>query len=399
MKLRGRRLLSIVTAVGAAVGVLVVPAAVSTAADGHGHAGVRRVLDRAVTEGGLPGILAEVRDGDRRWFGTAGVADTGTGRQRRAQDRFRIGSTTKTFAATLVLQLAGEHRLSLDDTVEKWLPGMVHGNGHDGGRITVRQLLNQTSGIFNYALDPEMLRHYLGPEFLEHRFDGASPEQLVRIATSHPPAFAPGTDWGYSNTNFILAGMIVERVTGATFAGELARRITGPLGLTGTYLPRGDDPSIRGPHSRHYSRLNMPDPSARVYDVTEMNSSWAWTAGGMISTAGELNRFFGALLGGRLLPPAQQREMFTTVPTHGWIDDAAYGLGMSSVRLPCGTTVWGMGGAINGSWSYTYGTRDGRHLVATNVNGDWADGDFQPRNPIGVFTDVLRAEFCTGGSR
>jgi D-alanyl-D-alanine carboxypeptidase len=117
-----------------------------------------------------------------------------------------------------------------------------------------------------------------------------------------------------------------------------------------------------------------------------------WAAGGMISTAGDLNRFFGALLGGRILPLDQQRDMFTTVPTRNWISNAAYGLGVSSVRLPCGETVWGMGGALFGSWSYAYGARDGEQMVTTNVNGDWSNGGWD--DPIGIFTDLLEAKFC-----
>ncbi|GAU67888.1 alkaline D-peptidase [Streptomyces sp. NBRC 110611] len=111
-----------------------------------------------MSEGGSPGIVAEVRDGRRSWFGTAGVADTDTGRQRKPQEQYRIGSSAKTFTATVVLQLVAEHKLSLDDTVEKWLPGVVHGHGHDGSKISVRRLLNHTSGIYNYAMDPALNR-------------------------------------------------------------------------------------------------------------------------------------------------------------------------------------------------------------------------------------------------
>lgn len=356
------------------------------------HPAVQRVLDRATTEAGLPGILAEIRDEHGRWFGTAGTAELGTNRKRRAQDRFRIGSTAKTFTATVLLQLVAEGTLSLDDTVEKWLPGVVHGNGHDGSRITVRQLLNQTSGIFNYAMDPELVSQFFGLPFLRHRFDTVTPEQLVRIAMRHPPAFAPGTDWGYSNTNYTLVGLIIERASGSMLADQITRRIIRPLGLSGTYVPPADDPSIHGPHGRHYSKLMLPNPDAAIYDVTEQSPSGGWAAGDLISTVGDLDRFFGALLSGKLLPPAEQLAMFMTIPTHGWIDHSTYGLGMSSVTLACGTTVWGMGGALNGSWAYTYGTRDGGHLLSTNVNGDWAGGTWQ--NPIGVFTDVLQAEFC-----
>jgi D-alanyl-D-alanine carboxypeptidase len=120
-----------------------------------------------------------------------------------------------------------------------------------------------------------------------------------------------------------------------------------------------------------------------------------WAAGSMISTAEDLHLFFSALLGGRLLPPSLQREMLTMVSTRDWIPHTSYGLGVSSVTLPCGVTVWGMGGAMFGSWSYTYGTRDGTHLLVTNVNSDWATGPWN--DPIGVFTDVLQAEFCPDG--
>ncbi|MFD9822190.1 serine hydrolase domain-containing protein [Streptomyces violascens] len=348
----------------------------------EGHEAIQRILVQAVTQGGLPGILAEVRDGDRQWFGTAGVADTGTGRKRSLEDRFRIGSISKTFVATVVLQLAAEGRLSLHDTVEQWLPGAVHGHHHDGARVTIRMLLNHTSGLFNCTDDQEAL----------NRYETHTPELLVQIALSHPAAFTPGSGWAYSNTNYVLAGMVIERATGRALAAEITERISRPLGLTGTYLPHGSDPTICGPHSRHYTKLFQTDPGAPVHDATEFDSSMFWAAGGMISTAGDLNRFFGALLGGRMLPPETQRDMFTTVPTRDWISDAAYGLGVSSVRLPCGETVWGMGGALFGSWSYTYGTRDGEQMVTTNTNGDWTNDGWD--DPIGIFTDLLQATFC-----
>ncbi|GAA4636192.1 serine hydrolase domain-containing protein [Actinoallomurus vinaceus] len=346
------------------------------------RATLQRLLDRAVTEGSVPGIVLEVRDGHGRWFGSAGAADTETGRERTPQERFRIGSTTKTFVATVILQLAAERSLSLDDTVDEWLPGRVHGHGHEGGKISIRRLLDHTSGIFSYTEDPETV----------NRYESHTPDLLVDVAMAHPPAFEPGTDWAYSNTNYILAGMLVERVTGQALADQIAQRITRPLGLAGTYLPSGADPTIQGPHPRHYTKLMNPAPDAEIHDATELDSSMFWAAGGMISTTGDLHRFFGALLGGRLLPPARLEEMLTTVPTKNWIPDTAYGLGISSVTLPCGPTVWGMGGAIFGSWSYAYRTRDGEHTAVVNVNGDWAHGPWG--DPIGIFTDVLQTEFC-----
>ncbi|MFH8890249.1 serine hydrolase domain-containing protein [Streptomyces sp. NPDC017949] len=354
-------------------------------------AGVQRVLDRAVADGGVPGILARIQGGRDTWVGTAGVADTSTGRQRRDQDRFRIGSTTKTFTATVMLQLAAERRLTLDDSVEKWLPGVVRGPGYQPERITIRQLLDHTSGIYDYVNDDVMRARGADTPFLKHRFDSYRPEEIVGIGVSHPPTFAPGSGWAYSNTGYFLAGMIIERVTGRPLATAIEQRVTRPLGLASTYLPRGDDPLIHGPHGRHYSKLMLTDPHAGIHDVTELNPSWGWAAGGMISTTGDLDRFFGALLGGRVLPPAQQREMLTMVPTRNWIPDTAYGLGIASQRLSCGVTVWGMGGAINGSWTYTFGTRNGTRMVSVNVNGDW-------NSPITTFTDVLLAEFCPSPS-
>ncbi|SDM68089.1 serine hydrolase domain-containing protein [Allokutzneria albata] len=324
---------------------------------------IQEVLDRAVTEGGVPGILAEVHDGDRRWFGTAGVADTATGAPRLPEHRFRIGSTTKTFVATVLLQLVAEGRLCLDDAVERWVPGV-------GEWTSVRQLLNNTSGIFSYTDDHAALGQH------EHY----TPDMLVKIAMSRPADFAPGTSWGYSNTNYVLAGMVVERVTGARLAEEIAGR----FGLPGTYLP--EDEAIRGPHSRHYTKLYDPDPNAPIHDVTELDPSPFWAAGAMISTAGELNRFFGDLLGGRLLPPGLMREMTSTVPTKDWIDGTAYGLGLVELRLPSGVAVWGMAGAIFGSWTYTFGSRDGSHLVSANINGDWSDA-------TGILDGLLEAEF------
>lgn len=352
---------------------------------------VQRVLDRAVSEGGAPGILAEVKDGPTRWFGSSGVADTATGRKLKSYDRYRIGSTTKTFTATVLLQLVGERRLSLDDTVEKWLPGVVRGNGHDGGAITVRQLLNHTSGIFDYTNDPEVLAKLVGQGFLDHRFDSVRPKELVRTAMSHAPAFRPGTSWAYSNTNFILAGMIAEKVSGRSLATEVTRRIIGPLGLSGTYLP-GRSTSISGPHGRAYSKLMEPDPGAPVHDVTEMSATWAGSAGDMISTAGDINRFYGALLGGKLLRPAEQKEMFTAVPTVNWIPHTEYGLGMIAQKLSCGVQVWGHGGTIHGSLSWSMSLRDGSKSASVNINGDWVDQG-------GISVAVMEAVFCPGGTR
>lgn len=305
----------------------------------------------------------------------------------------------------MVLQLEAEGKLSLDDTVDKWLPGVVQGNDNDGSTITIRHLLNHTSGIFNYGNDKEEAVKFTGPAFLEHRYDKYTPEQLVKIGLRNPRYFEePGDGFTYTNTGYILAGMIVEKATGKTLAGEISRRIVRPLGLTGTYLP-GEETKIRGPHPRHYSTLFAAESDAKIYDVTEMSATTAWAAGGMVSTIGDLHRFAGALLRGGLLPPAQRREMFTMVKTgvkmpdgtwkDTWIHDTTYGLGVFSWQLSCGATVWGIGGAITGGFSFSMGTRDAKRMVTTNMNID----RYGQYNSLDTIKNVLQAEFCPSGSK
>ncbi|MEU8383046.1 serine hydrolase domain-containing protein [Streptosporangium sp. NPDC048865] len=328
------------------------------------RAGIRRALDRIVAGDGGPGVVAEFRDArSAPWSGTAGVADLATGRERRTDEHFRIGSLTKAFTGTVVLQLVSEGKLTLDDTVATWLPGVVEEHlGADGTGITVRRLLNHTSGL---------------------------PDAIPGQETPRPEE--PGRRFIYSKVNYSLAGMIVELVTGTTLAEEIEHRLARPLHLTGTYLP-GAEETVRGPHARHYSRPDGSGPGSDAHDVTEMDVSWAGAAGGMVSTTSDLHRFLNALLGGRLLPPAQQREMFTTVSTagSGWVPDTAYGLGLYSQRLPCGVTLWGGGGFVPGSVSYAMGDRQGGRVLVANLNGDW--NDFQE-----TFTALFEAPFCPAG--
>ncbi|WP_326799534.1 beta-lactamase family protein [Streptomyces sp. NBC_01808] len=390
----GRRW-ALLAAAGALVAGGIAPAAALDAGQQNaglpaGHDGTQAALDAIVAEG-TPGALAAVRDGRQRWSGEAGVADLATGEPRRDRDRFRVGSLTKTFTATVLLQLDARGVLSLDDTVERWLPGVVRGNGNDGREITVRHLLNHTSGIFNYNRDEGFLAKFTGESFLVHRYDGATPQELVEIGLSHPPLFAPGTGWEYSDTNYILAGMVIERATGDTYASQVSRRILEPLKLRATSVP-GSSAAVPRPHGRHYSKLYQEDPNAPVHDVTEFNPTVAWSAGQVISTTRDLNRFYAALLGGELLPREQVDQMLTTVPIESeesgasGASTAAYGLGIRSDRLSCGVTVWGHGGQVPGSLSRAAATRDGRHVLTVNRNGDW--GAQERENA------ALEAEFC-----
>ncbi|MCZ4603072.1 serine hydrolase [Streptomyces sp. Lzd4kr] len=346
---------------------------------GTGHEATRKAAEAAVGAG-VPGVTVTARDGHGTWSATAGVGNLATGAPRSADDRYRVGSITKTFVATVLLQLEAEGRLSLDDSVDEWLPGLVRGNGHDGREVTLRQLLNHTSGIFNYTADEDFGRTYfLKDGFFEHRYDTKKPAELVALAMTHKPDFAPGTSWNYSNTNYVLAGMVIEKATGRPYGAEVRDRIIKPLHLTGTSVP-GTRVTVPGPSSRAYSKL-AETATGPTYDVTRINPSIAYSAGEMISDSTDLGRFYTALLRGKLLPREQLAEMTTTVPV-----DArnGYGLGLMKSELSCGVTVWGHGGGIHGSVSEAVTTKDGRHSLAFNLNGDWS----------GDTGAVIEAEFC-----
>jgi D-alanyl-D-alanine carboxypeptidase len=273
-------------------------------------------------------------------------------------DHFRAGSISKTFIAAIVLQLAAEHRLKLSDTVERHLPGLVRGAGNDGRALTLHALLTQTSGLYDFTADTRGLVPL-------------TPAQAVRIALTHPPAH-PGR-YSYSNTNYVLLGMVVEQVTGRSYAAEAERRIIAPLGLTGTSFP-GSRTTLPSPHGRAYT--------AGGTDVTDLDPRVAGAAGELVTTLADLDRFYSALLGGRLLPPRRLREMLDTRAAHG-----SYGMGLFPVKLPCGTTVWGHNGRISGSYVRTAATVDGRRVLTFRVNTDAVTDP-------GVEPALLAAEFC-----
>ncbi len=203
----------------------------------------------------------------------------------RVDDRFRIASLTKTFAATVVMQLVDEGRLSLDDTVERWLPGAVP----NGAAITVRQLLGHQSGLVDYQNDPRVLAPYLAGD-LDYFW---SPRALLGVATSHPVDFEPGQGVSYSATGYVAIGLIVEAVTGNSMSREMRSRLFRPLGLRSTTYPnRG---LIRTRHSHGY--LNVPGQP--LQDVTDISPSYYWTTGNIVSTVSDVARFYDALFGGR----------------------------------------------------------------------------------------------------
>ncbi|MGW2084743.1 serine hydrolase domain-containing protein [Streptomyces sp. NPDC001880] len=389
MRQRAVRISALALAVTAAVGASAFAPPAQAVQSPHavqssrGHEATRAALHDLVEKGGLPGVAARTMDSRGSWYGSAGYADTATGRERSPGDHFRGASITKTFIATVLLQLEAEGRLSLDDTVETWLPGLVRGNGYDGSRITLRRLLNHTSGIANYTEDPEFVHNAAGPGFPEHRYDTHTPEELVGIALKYPPQPDPEKAPSYSNTNFVIAGMVIEKATGHSYAQEVTRRIIRPLNLRGTSFP-GTSPRMPDPHPVGYSRFHQDAPDAEIHDATEQNMTWLGAAGDIISTAGDLNRFQRSLIRGELLPPAQMEEMLDEVPLG---DGIGYGLGVEFAQLSCGVKVVGKGGRTNGSLSAMVGTPDGKHQLTFNVNGDWLqDGS--------LYVNAIEAEFC-----
>ncbi|BBJ40032.1 serine hydrolase [Streptomyces antimycoticus] len=360
---------------------------------------LRREVARTLEDAGFIGLTVEVRDGHRRIHARAGEAELNTGRPVPFGAHYRAASVTKSFVATVVLQLVAEGRLSLSDPVDKWLPGVVSGNGNDGRRITVRNLLQHTSGIHNYDYSDDTGDS--AADFDRTRFDHVSPEQVVAGAMKHRPDFPPAPaddaepDWNYSNPGYVLAGMIIQKVTGRAWPEEVRDRVIRPLGLTGTYEP-GDDPRLKAPYAHTYQRF----PGSGTWtDTTLRNVSWGGAAGSLISTDRDLDRFFTALLGGRLLPPAQLAEMRRTVPVGPDFEvafpHAQYGLGMMRQPLSCGGYRWGHGGDLEGATVRTGFTEGGRRSVTISSSGK-TDDDEQLLRAEAALQSLTERVLCDG---
>ena len=319
---------------------------------------LQRLLDQIVAAG-APGAAARVRDEHGVTQAASGVADLRTGRPMRLGLTYRAGSVTKPFVATVVLQLVAEGRLTLSDTVERWLPGILP----YGDQVTIRQLLNHTSGVPDYVIEP-LVRLYTFPH---GRFRAWRPRELVALIAEQPPDFPPGTAWRYSNTGYVLAGMIVQAATGRKLGKELARRIFRPLGLRDTFFPV-NRPDIPGRNARGYS-LPLGQEEGPLLDFTVYNPSLAWAAGALVSDLGDLARFFRALLRGRLLPPRLLAEMTTPVDTGQ--PGLGYGLGLVVIETPAGRLI-GHDGAIPGFFNIVLSTEDGRRQLGIMMNEEFA---------------------------
>ncbi|WP_406056861.1 serine hydrolase domain-containing protein [Kribbella sp. NBC_00889] len=293
-------------------------------------------LDSLVTDGAA-GVLLHYRSPEQTWIGSSGVAELGTDRPVDPDGWFRVGSITKTFTAVVVLQLVGEGKLRLDESVAKWVPGVPD-------TISLRQLLNHTSGLYNYTDDlPEPAA------IVRNRFRHRDPQDALRTGLGKPRLFEPGSSWSYSNINYIALGLLIEAATGSGYGDEVASRILRPLGLQRTVVP-GDDLDLPDPHASAYLTVD-----GEPVDLARINPSQAWAAGAIVSTAADLDRFYAAVLAGELLAKAEQEAMLTVVPSG---ERYGYGLGIERHELPDGQVVWGHTGGFFGYLTVSYHSAD-----------------------------------------
>ncbi|MFJ8632176.1 serine hydrolase domain-containing protein [Streptomyces sp. NPDC093568] len=316
-------------------------------------AGLRNTL-RAATRQGAPGAMARLDDHGSVQWAAVGVADRGTGRVLSNADRFRIGSVTKIFSAVVLLQLADEKKLALDAPVNRYLPGLLPDD-----RITVRHVLSHRSGLHDYT--NEMFARTV-PGFEAVRNKVFTYRQLVNRSLSKPRTTAPGGPYSYSNTNFIVAGMLIEKLTGHAVSTEYQNRIIDPLELSDTFYVHPGT-KIPGRHARGY--LTPDTAGGALVDATEQTVSWAQSAGAVISSTRDLNTFLSALLGGRLTSRAQLAQMQRWVPAGS---AQAYGLGLRRRDLSCGVSVYGHTGAVQGYYSYAFASKDGKRAFSALAN-------------------------------
>ncbi|WP_432096013.1 serine hydrolase domain-containing protein [Streptomyces sp. bgisy100] len=294
-----------------------------------------------------------------RWYGTSGVADVRTGRPVQEDDRIRIGSVTKVFVATVALQLVAERRLDLATPVQRLLPGLLPDRF---APITLAQLLNHTSGLPDHVGLPEL---DTPEQVFRHRFDHWTPERFVETATRRPLKFAPGTCQEYRGVNYVLAALLIERITGRPYGEAVTARLLRPLRLTRTSVP-GDDPRIHGPHVHGYLRMT----DGRLRDVTTYDMSASRGEGDMISTPKDLDRLLSALFSGVLLPPRLLAKMFTLPPPEVRMLDgtpARYSTGLQTATVN-GIALWGKSGEHYGYKSVLLSTRDQQRRVVISGN-------------------------------
>ncbi|MEU0563471.1 serine hydrolase [Dactylosporangium sp. NPDC006015] len=359
-------------------------------AGGQDRPDLQQILE-AFVDAGFGSAEMHIHDERGDWAGRAGVSKLGETAETPVNGQVWAGSVLKTFTATVVLQLVGEGKLGLDDPVADHLPEL----GLDE-RITVRMLLQHTSGLYNYTGEPDPDGTFVmglpsqGKEWVDNRFHTYRPEELVRFALAKPVRFEPGTDQSYANTNYTLALLLIEKVTGCSYADQAQRRILGPLDLSDTVVS-ATSPDLPGPHAHGYYRYQDAG-EWKVADVSRQNPSLLAGAGDLISTAGDLRTFITALLGGKLLPAPLLAEMLTP---HGKFG-LGLGLWVQDLGPGNGTIVHHNGGAPGGYGALMISRPDGSKTLTASLT-------IRDIDPAAVFPKALagliEAVFCDRQAR
>ncbi|MGA5067605.1 serine hydrolase domain-containing protein [Streptomyces exfoliatus] len=388
----------------ATTGTTTVPAGGANPSTGLDPAELESALD-GVHRAGIPGVYAEVRQDGRTWRGASGVADLRTGRPVTPEMRQRVGSITKTFTATAVMQQVEQGRIRLDAPIGGYLPRLVP--GERGRKITVRMLLNNTSGIPDYIpyAFPSLRAFPSLPDVStesldDNRFRRFRPSELIEMGLAAPPVSEPGASTGvYSNTNYLLLGQLLEHVTGTPAEEYITRNVIERAGLRHTGFPTG--PRIQGPHARMYEAFyGLIDPP-RDYSVYDM--SWTGTGAALVSTMEDLNRFYARLLDGRIVSRSSLAQMQRTIPVRA-LDGTMieYGLGLHKVATSCGT-FWGHDGTVWGAGTISMTRADGKRQMSVAVNLQrWnrpdASGRPQPHPIDHALATLYRQGMCGEGA-
>jgi D-alanyl-D-alanine carboxypeptidase len=352
-----------------------------------------RFADFAELAGGS--VLAEVRDGDGTWTDAAGLRSLDEDADpARTGDRVRIGSTTKSMTATMVLQLAGEGALDLDDPIGDYLPGLLPYEEDP----TIRQLLQHTSGVPDFlpALYPGLGQGDFTDLYAGYRTH-YEPEELIAIGTQHELEFKPGKGWDYSNTGYMVLGLLIEERTGGSLKDAFEERIFEPAGLDDTYFPRDETSGIRGPHAVPY--ITTGDPDRPYFDATGLSNSQMWAGGGVMSTVGDLNEFYEALADGTLLSEDLLAEATRFTETGGSMD---YGLGMFAYKPGCAddpdAVFFGHEGDGLGHQSQSFHSLDGERQISLAWSIDDKAGYGDDDAFDAALTDLMKTALCDGGS-
>jgi D-alanyl-D-alanine carboxypeptidase len=336
---------------------------------------VQRQIDQAVQrvmkQANVPGVSVGIWTPDKgRYVKSFGVADKSTGEKMRPDLYMRIGSETKTFTVTALLELVDEGRIGLDDTIDKYVDGVPNGN-----KITLRQLAGMRSGLFNYSEDDDFFKALTSDPQREF-----TPQQLLDYSFKHPVLFPPGQKFSYCNTNLILLGLVVEKISGQRLADYIQEHVLDPVGLDDTLFPKGNE--FPEPHAQGYTNQTA---SGKVEVSTDWNPSWGWAAGAMISTLENLRVWARTVATGELpdgeplISPVTQKQRLTTPPTT--IPGAGYGLGIFNVQ------GWiGHNGSLPGYESLTIYLPSAQATLVVVLN---TDINHQNQEPSTLFGDAI----------